>query len=252
MNLVNRLLSVLTQLLIFVDVPLFHDYGIQQVPLHAIGDWLMPATTFVTPPTHDAKHPGPIFRPPGRRVEGPGSDFTCNYTSMKGWRSCSTPTNRSCWLTNDKGGFFDINTDYERLAPTGILRKYTLVIANGSYNADGLDFPEAKLFNDTYPGPWIQACWGDVVQITVINNMPYNGTSIHWHGIRQNQTMHMDGVNGITQCPIAPGQRFVYNWTATQYGSTWYHSHYSIQYADGLVGPLVSSIVTAPRVTVQF
>lgn len=40
--------------------------------------------------------------------------------------------------------------------------------------------------------------------------MKYNGTSIHWHGIRQNQTMHMDGVNGITQCPIAPGDYFVY------------------------------------------
>lgn len=25
-----------------------------------------------------------------------------------------------------------------------------------------------------------------------------------------------------------------------QYGSSWYHSHYSVQYADGAVGPLVS------------
>ncbi|KAL9049309.1 MAG: hypothetical protein Q9162_007282 [Coniocarpon cinnabarinum] len=48
----------------------------------------------------------------------------------------------------------------------------------------------------------------------------------------------MDGVNGVTQCPIAPGDHFVYNFTATQYGSSWYHSHYSVQYADGAVGPL--------------
>lgn len=50
--------------------------------------------------------------------------------------------------------------------------------------------------------------------------------------------MHMDGVNGITQCPIAPNDSFVYNFTLTQYGSSWYHSHYSVQFADGAVGPM--------------
>lgn len=50
--------------------------------------------------------------------------------------------------------------------------------------------------------------------------------------------MHMDGVNGITQCPIAPGDYFVYSFTVTQYGSSWYHSHYSVQYADDAVGPM--------------
>lgn len=48
----------------------------------------------------------------------------------------------------------------------------------------------------------------------------------------------MDGVNGITQCPIAPGDYFVYNFTMQQYGSSWYHSHYSVQYADGAAGPM--------------
>lgn len=66
-----------------------------------------------------------------------------------------------------------------------------------------------------------------------------NGTSIHWHGIRQLNSMHMDGVNGVTQCPLAPGDSFTYSFKALQYGTSWYHSHYSVQYADGLVGPLV-------------
>ena len=52
--------------------------------------------------------------------------------------------------------------------------------------------------------------------------------------------MHMDGVNGITQCPVAPGDSFNYTFRAMQYGSSWYHSHFSVQYADGAVGPLVS------------
>jgi Multicopper oxidase len=52
--------------------------------------------------------------------------------------------------------------------------------------------------------------------------------------------MHMDGVNGVTQCPIAPGESFNYTWRVMQYGSSWYHSHYSVQYADGALGPMVS------------
>ena len=68
--------------------------------------------------------------------------------------------------------------------------------------------------------------------------MQHNGTSVHWHGIRQWNSTHMDGVNGVTQCPIAPGDYFVYNFTLQQYGSSWYHSHYSVQYADGAVGPM--------------
>ena len=84
----------------------------------------------------------------------------------------------------------------------------------------------------------VQACWGDQVEITVHNNLRFNGTTIHWHGIRQLNNVENDGVNAVTQCPIAPGQKFTYRFNTTQYGSSWYHSHYSLQYADGLVGPM--------------
>ena len=47
-----------------------------------------------------------------------------------------------------------------------------------------------------------------------------------------------DGVNGVTQCPIAPGDRHTYKMRVTQYGTAWYHSHYSLQYSDGLAGPM--------------
>ena len=82
------------------------------------------------------------------------------------------------------------------------------------------------------------------VTVVVNNKLKSNGTSIHWHGIRQWLTMHMDGVNGVTQCPIAPGDKFNYTWRANQYGSSWYHSHHSVQYADGAAGPLVSFILS--------
>jgi FtsP/CotA-like multicopper oxidase with cupredoxin domain len=54
--------------------------------------------------------------------------------------------------------------------------------------------------------------------------------------------MEMDGVPGVTQCPIAPKDNFNYTFLAMQYGSSWYHSHYSVQYADGTVGPMVSPV----------
>ncbi|KAI9770556.1 MAG: hypothetical protein M1840_003146 [Geoglossum simile] len=183
---------------------------------------------------------GPIFKPPGGRLRGPGSSFTCNYSAMVGFSSCSTPTNRACWLRNQAGFEYNINTDYEDTSktPIGIHRTYYLNLADGWINADGMNFTEAKIFNKTYPGPYIQACWGDNVTVIVKNNLSYNGTSVHWHGIRQLRTMHMDGVNGITQCPIAPGDSFNYTFRAMQYGSSWYHSHYSVQYADGANGPL--------------
>lgn len=186
-----------------------------------------------------AGHGSPVFTPPGSNID----KFVCDYSQMKGFKPCGTAEDRSCWLRNsDTGEEYNITTDYEDKMPQGITRVYYLNVTDSYINANGLNFTEAKLFNNTWPGPLIEACWGDTVEIHVQNLLVNNGTSIHWHGIRQNQTMHMDGVNGITQCPIAPQSSFVYRWNATQYGSSWYHSHYSVQYADGLQAPIVSHI----------
>ena len=95
------------------------------------------------------------------------------------------------------------------------------------------------VFNGQYPGPAIVADWGDTIEVTVVNSTPDNGTSIHWHGLRQLHSNQMDGTNGITECPIAPGQTKVYTFKATEYGTSWYHSHYSVQYGDGLVGTIL-------------
>jgi FtsP/CotA-like multicopper oxidase with cupredoxin domain len=75
--------------------------------------------------------------------------------------------------------------------------------------------------------------------IHVTNNLEVNGTSIHWHGIRQLKTNPMDGTPGIVQCPQAPGTTLTYKFQAIQYGTTWYHSHFSIQFGGGLNGAIV-------------
>ncbi|KAK5148967.1 hypothetical protein LTR04_000259, partial [Oleoguttula sp. CCFEE 6159] len=81
--------------------------------------------------------------------------------------------------------------------------------------------------------------WGDTLSITVKNSMQDNGTSIHWHGIRQLGSNTADGVNGITECPLAPGDTRTYTFLCTQFGTSWYHSHYSAQYGDGAVGAII-------------
>ncbi|KAK3723039.1 hypothetical protein LTR37_002185 [Vermiconidia calcicola] len=181
---------------------------------------------------------GPGFKPPSGRPAGPGSDFGCDYSNMPGWEPCFTPDDRGCWLKNRHGEEYNITTDYENNKPNGVDRYYYLTVDDGQWNADGINFDEAQLFNNTFPGPWIQACWGDNVHIKVTNKLKNNGTSIHWHGIRQLNTTQMHGVNGVTQCPIASDDSFWYNWTTWQYGSSWYHSHYSVQYNNGLQGPI--------------
>lgn len=69
--------------------------------------------------------------------------------------------------------------------------------------------------------------------------MANNGTGIHFHGIRQNWTNPNDGVPSMTQCPIAPGSSQTYTWKATQYGSSWYHSHFYVQAWDGVFGGIL-------------
>ncbi|KAI9845232.1 MAG: hypothetical protein M1837_004987 [Sclerophora amabilis] len=184
---------------------------------------------------------GPIFPPPYPPSDPPPPDVAiqCDYSAMgKSWKSCNAADDRGCWLSGPGDQKFGIETNYELSWPKGITRKYTLDVSEMALAPDGVCMPHAKVFNGSYPGPWIQACWGDDLEITVRNHLWYNGTTIHWHGIRQWNSMEMDGVNAVTQCPIAPRDEFTYKFKAMQYGSSWYHSHYSLQYADGLVGPM--------------
>lgn len=184
-------------------------------------------------------NPGPVFPPPGGRRKWAGSDFKCDYSRMVGWEFCGDdPNDPGCWLRHTNGSRFDIGTDYEKVAPLGTVRQFNFTISDGTWNTDGLTSNDMQLVNEQYPGPWVQACWGDRIIVNVTNNLKWNGTAIHWHGIRLENRMHMDGVPGITQCPIAPKDFFVYDFTTQQYGSSWYHSHYSVQYANGLLGPM--------------
>lgn len=76
--------------------------------------------------------------------------------------------------------------------------------------------------------------------------MVNTSTSIHFHGINQRNSTWMDGVAGVTQCPIPPGENYTYEFTCIeQRGTFWYHAHTGVQYTDGLFGPIVRGVADA-------
>ncbi|KAI1341323.1 multicopper oxidase-domain-containing protein [Xylariaceae sp. FL0016] len=150
--------------------------------------------------------------------------------------SCNTPSNRACWSPG-----FDIHTDYEQKTPPGVVRTFNWEVTeiDNWKGPDGRVKSKVMLINNQYPGPTVTADWGDTIVINVKNSLRLNGTSIHWHGMRQLGTNIQDGVNGVTECPVPPGSSKTYKFRATQYGSSWYHSHFSAQYGNGVFGSIV-------------
>ncbi|KAK0633870.1 multicopper oxidase-domain-containing protein [Immersiella caudata] len=132
----------------------------------------------------------------------------------------------------------DLKTGFE-VSRTPTIRDYVFNITLGRGDPDG--FAKSVIFvNGQSPGPLIEANTGDLVRIVVNNQLPEESTTIHWHGIDQRNSNWMDGVYGVTQCAIPPGQTFTYEFNVTgQRGTFWYHSHDSLQYSNGLYGPLI-------------
>jgi len=93
-------------------------------------------------------------------------------------------------------------------------------------------------YNGRTPGPVIEAVEGDRVRIYVTNKLPA-ATSVHWHGVLV--PSGMDGVAGISQAPIQPGETFKYEFTLRQHGTYMYHSHKDemVQIALGMMGMFV-------------
>ncbi|KAI2628639.1 putative multicopper oxidase [Hypoxylon sp. NC1633] len=131
------------------------------------------------------------------------------------------------------------NTNPYRTRPdTGVTRTYDFTITKETAAPDGVE-AELLLVNSQFPGPLVECDWGDYVEITVHNNLSDDGTSIHWHGMLQQETPWMDGVPGVAQCPIAPGSSYTYRFKPDLYGTCWYHSHYEAQAVSGFSGPMV-------------
>ncbi len=93
-------------------------------------------------------------------------------------------------------------------------------------------------YNGRTPGPTIEAVEGDQLRIYVTNRLPAP-TTVHWHGLRIPNGM--DGVNGLTQPAIQPGETFRYEFTVTDPGTFMYHPHFDemTQQAMGMMGMFI-------------
>jgi FtsP/CotA-like multicopper oxidase with cupredoxin domain len=90
-------------------------------------------------------------------------------------------------------------------------------------------------YNGVTPGPIIEAVQGDRVRLLVTNKLPER-TSVHWHGVLLPNGM--DGVAGLTQPHIEPGETYVYEFTLKEAGTFMYHPHSDemVQMALGMMG----------------
>ncbi|XP_035911110.1 laccase-2-like [Anopheles stephensi] len=104
--------------------------------------------------------------------------------------------------------------------------------------ADGVERGVMSL-NRHIPGPAINVCHNDLIVVDVTNAMAGTAAAIHWHGLHQRATPHMDGVPFITQCPIGFGNTFRYAFLATEPGTQFYHSHSGHHKVNGHYGALI-------------
>jgi FtsP/CotA-like multicopper oxidase with cupredoxin domain len=102
--------------------------------------------------------------------------------------------------------------------------EFRLVAAPARLPIVGKPYPDtdAWCYGGRVPCPEIRLRQGEPVRITVENGLA-DDTTVHWHGIKL--PIAMDGVPGLTQPPIRPGESFTYEFTPPDAGTFWYHPH---------------------------
>jgi FtsP/CotA-like multicopper oxidase with cupredoxin domain len=133
-----------------------------------------------------------------------------------------------------------------RAAP---VREFLLRPAPAVLPVVGKPYPDTPVwsYGARLPGPPIRVRQGEPVRVVLENALDAQ-TTVHWHGIRLPNAM--DGVPGLTQAPVEPGQRFVYEFTPPDAGTFWYHPHVRAfeQVDRGLSGALIVEEAEPPEV----
>jgi hypothetical protein len=170
---------------------------------------------------------------PGNGTPGngtPGSGTHGNGTSGSGTPGNGTYGNGNGTYTN--GTSDCVLIDPSKIPVTGKTRQYNFEISYRQIAPDGVS-KQGIVINGGFPGPTIEANWGDWIEVTVKNSLGKGsdgtpeGSTIHWHGLLQHETPFMDGVPSVSQCPIVPGDTFTYRFRADQVGTSWFVSNLS-------------------------
>jgi FtsP/CotA-like multicopper oxidase with cupredoxin domain len=118
-------------------------------------------------------------------------------------------------------------------------RRFTLTAKKAELRLNSGRRVEAWTFDGKAPGPELRVEHGDLVEVTLVNENIEDGVTLHWHGVDVPNAE--DGVAGLTQDAVRPGERYTYIFRAEQTGTYWYHSHQvsSEQVKKGLFGAFV-------------
>ncbi len=128
-------------------------------------------------------------------------------------------------------------------APGGTRRQYTLTARIATVRLPSGREIQAWTYNGRVPGPPITATEGDLIEVTLRNTDIDDGVTLHWHGY--DVACGEDGVPGVTQDAVAPGEEFVYRFRADQVGTYWYHTHQASH--RGVRRGLYGTLVVTPR-----
>ena len=125
----------------------------------------------------------------------------------------------------------------------GDVKVFELTCSEVDWEVTPGQIEKAMAYNGIVPGPTIRCVQGEKIRINVLNELTQS-TGVHWHGQRVRNAM--DGVPFITQPPIKPGERFVYEFTAGPFGSHMYHSHHNA--AEQVSAGLLGAFIVTPKI----
>nr|XP_019548835.2 laccase-2-like [Aedes albopictus] len=184
---------------------------------------------------------------------GVRSESNARWTSLMGtFRNASAPVDlqafpgelcmRSCEDTLPRVCYFNwVLEHYHSMGPAckrcaeGVHRD---CYRYGCLTADGFERGVMSI-NRQIPGPAIQVCKDDLIVVDMTNAMGGTATTMHWHGLHQRETPHMDGVPFVTQCPVEFMSTFRYAFWATEPGTQFYHSHAGHHKVNGHYGAMI-------------
>jgi FtsP/CotA-like multicopper oxidase with cupredoxin domain len=101
--------------------------------------------------------------------------------------------------------------------------RFTLTAAHGTVRLASGRQVDGLTFNGQAPGPEIRVRVGQLLEVALLNKDLTEGVTVHWHGVDVPNAE--DGVPGVTQRPVLPGQVHVYRFVPERAGTFWYHTH---------------------------
>jgi FtsP/CotA-like multicopper oxidase with cupredoxin domain len=145
----------------------------------------------------------------------------------------------ACTSTPQRPAFVAPDSERVRAAEErrrrGPVRDFRLSAVAGSVDLGGL-IVSTWSYDGRIPGAPLRVRAGEVVRASLVNDLPAT-TSVHWHGVALRNDA--DGVPEVTQAPVGAKSEYVYEFTAPDPGTYWFHPHSATQLDRGLYAPLI-------------